>query len=120
MSLDVTRAIPIDSGDAFAAWLAAHGASEREVVVGIYKKASGTQTVGFEALLEAAICHGWIDVQTKSIDGERYAIRFVPRRAGSTWSATNRGIAARLLAAGRMTAAGMAALPEELRGGLGS
>jgi uncharacterized protein YdeI (YjbR/CyaY-like superfamily) len=95
-------------------WLEAHGGSEREVVVAIYKKASGKQTVTFDALLETALCHGWVDTQTKSIDDERYAIRFVPRRPGSNWSATNRAIARRLLEEGRMTASGIAALPEDL------
>lgn len=97
------------------AWLQAHGESEREVVVAIYKKASGKQTVTLAALQEEALCHGWIDTQTKRIDDERYAIRFVPRRPGSSWSATNRRLARRLLAEGRMTAAGLATLPDDLR-----
>ena len=119
MALDVEQAVPIASADDFEAWLAAHAATEREVIVAIFKKASGKQTVGFDALLETALCHGWVDVQTKGIDGERYAIRFVPRRPGSTWSPTNRGIVARLLAEGRMRPAGVAVLPDELRGGVG-
>ena len=119
MPLDVTAAVPIDSVEEFEAWLAAHGASERELVVAIYKKASGKRTVTFDELLAAALCHGWIDVQTKGIDAERYAIRFVPRRVGSTWSETNRKIVERLLGEGRMRPAGIAVLPEELRGGTG-
>jgi uncharacterized protein YdeI (YjbR/CyaY-like superfamily) len=70
--------------------------------------------VGFDALLETALCHGWVDTQTKRIDDERYAIRFVPRRAGSNWSALNRQLALRLLAEGRVTAAGIAVLPGDL------
>ncbi len=114
MPLDVNGAIPIGSVQEFEAWLAANGASERELVVAIYKKASGKQTVGFDELLEAALCHGWVDVQTKGIDAERYAIRFVPRRPGSNWSATNRERVRRLLAEGRMTPAGEAVLPPDL------
>ncbi len=119
MPLDVTAAVPVDSVQAFEEWLSANGASERELVVAIYKKASGKQTVGFDELLEAALCHGWVDVQTKGIDAERYAIRFVPRRPGSNWSETNRRIVARLVAEGRMRPAGMAVLPAELRSGVG-
>ncbi len=113
---DVDRAMPVQTRETFEDWLLAHGATEREAIVAIYKKASGKQTVGFDELLEVALCHGWVDVQTKGIDAERYAIRFVPRWPGSSWSATNREIAARLLAEGRMTAAGQAALPADLRG----
>lgn len=112
--LDVSHATPIGSAEEFARWLAAHGASERELIVAIFKKASGKQTVTFDALLETALCHGWIDTQTKGIDEERYAIRFVPRRPGSRWSAINREIARRLLAEDRMTPAGAASLPPDL------
>jgi hypothetical protein len=47
-------------------------------------------------------------------DRARYAIRFVPRRAGSNWSPKNRRMAARLLADGRVTGAGQATLPADL------
>jgi len=112
--LDVSRPLSIPSAADLDAWLVAHGASEREVVVAIYKRASGKQTVGLVALQETALCHGWVDTQTKRIDDERYAIRFAPRRPGSNWSATNRAMARRLIEAGRVTDAGRAALPPDL------
>ena len=113
--LDTSRAMLVDSAGQFDEWLRAHGDTEREVVLAIYKKASGKETVTFDELLEIALCHGWVDVQTKGIDAETYAIRFVPRRPGSNWSATNRAIVRRLLTEGRMTPAGIAVLPEDLR-----
>jgi len=112
--LDVAQSVPIASDADFAGWLNAHGEDEREIVVAIYKKASGRQTVSLVALQETALCHGWVDTQTKRIDEERYAIRFVPRRSGSTWSAKNRRTARRLLENGRMTSAGVATLPDDL------
>ncbi len=102
------------SADEFDRWLGDHGATERDVVIAIFKKASGKQSVSFDDLLESALCHGWVDTQTKSIDEERYAIRFVPRRAGSNWSPRNREIVQRLMREGRMTPAGRATLPAEL------
>jgi uncharacterized protein YdeI (YjbR/CyaY-like superfamily) len=66
------------------------------------------------ALQEIALCHGWVDSQTKRIDDERYAIRFVPRRPHSTWSPKNRAMARRLIDEGRMTDAGAATLPLDL------
>ena len=112
--LDVTQATLCSSADDFDRWLVAHAADERERIVAIYKKASGRQTVTYEELLDVALCHGWVDTQTKGIDDERYAIRFVPRRVGSNWSATNREKVRRLLAQGRMTPAGRAVLPDDL------
>jgi len=78
------------------------------------KKSSGMQTVGFDELLEIALCWGWVDVMTKGIDDERYGIRFVPRKPGSDWSATNRRIVCRLIADGRMRPSGAALLPADL------
>jgi uncharacterized protein YdeI (YjbR/CyaY-like superfamily) len=97
--LDVTQATLCSSAGELGRWLAEHGADERERIVAIYKKASGRQTV---------------DTQTKGIDDQRYAIRFVPRRPGSNWSATNREKVRRLLAEGRMTPTGRAVLPDDL------
>jgi uncharacterized protein YdeI (YjbR/CyaY-like superfamily) len=110
----IDDAIVVTSDQEFADWLAVRGASARELWVVIFKKASGKQTVGFQALLEVALCHGWVDVQTRGVDAERYAIRFVPRRVGSNWSATNRATAKRLLAAGRIAEAGKTVLPADL------
>lgn len=112
--LDVSQAKPMVSASEFESWLSEHGANERELIVAIYKKASGKQTVTFDELLETSLCHGWVDTQTKGIDDERYAIRFVPRRPGSNWSATNRAIVRRLLAEGRMKPSGEALLPPDL------
>jgi uncharacterized protein YdeI (YjbR/CyaY-like superfamily) len=112
--VNVALALPIATVADFDRWLALHGRAERSVVVAIRNRASGRQTVTLVELQEAALCHGWVDTQTKRIDDARYAIRFVPRRAGSSWSAKNRRLAARLRAEGRLTDAGAASLPDDL------
>ena len=114
--LDVSRATPVATGEAIEHRQRDHDATPGGRKVGIYKKASGRQTVTFDELLDVALCHGWVDTQTKGIDDERYAIRFVPRRPGSNWSATNRERVRRLRQEGRMTPAGQAALPPDLEG----
>jgi uncharacterized protein YdeI (YjbR/CyaY-like superfamily) len=113
--LDVEDAIPIAHAGEFHDWLRDHGRAEREVVVGIFNRASRRQTVSLVGLQEVALCHGWVDTQTKRIDAERYAIRFVPRRPGSHWSGKNREMARRLLEAGQIHDAGLATLPPDLR-----
>jgi uncharacterized protein YdeI (YjbR/CyaY-like superfamily) len=112
--VNVSLAIPIATAADFDRWLALHGRAERSVVVAIRNKASGRQTVTLVELQEAALCHGWVDTQTKGIDDARYAIRFVPRRPGSNWSPKNRRMASRLLLDGRVTEAGAATLPADL------
>jgi uncharacterized protein YdeI (YjbR/CyaY-like superfamily) len=112
--LDVAQATPVSSAEEFDRWLGGHGASQPERILAIYNKASGRQTVTFDELLETALCHGWVDTQTKRIDEQRYAIRFVRRRPGSRWSASNRERVRRLRREGRMTPAGEAVLPPDL------
>jgi uncharacterized protein YdeI (YjbR/CyaY-like superfamily) len=112
--MEITPTIEIHTPQDFADWLAEHGATASEVWPIIYKKSSGKQTVTYLQLLEVGICYGWIDVLDKSVDSERYAIRFKPRRKGGNWTAANRELARRLLAEGRMTEAGKAALPPDL------
>jgi uncharacterized protein YdeI (YjbR/CyaY-like superfamily) len=112
--MDVSRAIHVDRDAEFDAWLAEHGATERDVIIAIYKQSSGRQTVTLQDLQAVAICHGWIDTLGKRIDEERWALQFRPRRPGSSWSATNRLLVKRLLAEGRMRPAGLARLPDDL------
>ncbi|MBX3070226.1 MAG: hypothetical protein KF883_07035 [Thermomicrobiales bacterium] len=113
--MEPLQTTPIASAAEFEAWLIEHGTAASEIWVEIFKKSSKQQTVTFDELLDLAICHGWIDVKTKGIDERRYAIRFVPRKPGSNWSAINRERVRYLLAEGRMTDAGIALLPDELK-----
>ena len=112
--IDVGRAIEVSTADELDAWLADHGTGATDVVVAIRNRASGRQTVTLLALQEVALCHGWVDTQTKHIDEARYAIRFVPRRPRSHWSEKNRVLARRLLDAERMTEQGRRTLPPDL------
>ena len=114
--MDTSASIPISTADEFDTWLSEHGARMEEVVVAIYKKSSGRQTVTLDDLQATAICHGWIDNLGQRIDDERWAIRFTPRRPGSNWSDKNRGVVRSLIDDGRMTPAGMAVLPDDLNG----
>jgi uncharacterized protein YdeI (YjbR/CyaY-like superfamily) len=112
--MDVSSAIQIDSIDDFDGWLLANGGTARDVVVAIYKKASGKQTVTLTDLQEVALCHGWVDNLGQRIDDERWALRFTPRRPDSNWSALNREMANRLLADGRVLETGRRLLPPDL------
>jgi uncharacterized protein YdeI (YjbR/CyaY-like superfamily) len=64
--------------------------------------------VTYNDAVEEALCFGWIDSKVKPIDDSFYMQLFTPRKRASVWSALNRARAERLLAAGLMTAAGLA------------
>jgi uncharacterized protein YdeI (YjbR/CyaY-like superfamily) len=95
---------------AFRAWLERHHADERELLVGFYKKGSGRPSLTWPESVDEALCFGWIDGVRRSIDADSYSIRFTPRQKRSIWSAVNIKRAEELIAEGRMTAAGRAAL----------
>lgn len=74
---------------AFRRWLKAEHEIAGELWVGYYKKATGRPTQTWSESVDQALCFGWVDGLRKSIDGERYKIRFTPRRPTSHWSAVN-------------------------------
>ena len=59
--------------------------------------------------MDQALCFGWIDGVRKSVDETSYAIRFTPRKAGSTWSAINIKRVRALTKSGNMQPAGLKA-----------
>jgi uncharacterized protein YdeI (YjbR/CyaY-like superfamily) len=91
---------------AWRRWLAAHHKTHDELWVGFFKKSSGRPSLTWPESVDEALCYGWIDGLRKSIDAERYMIRFTPRRAGSIWSAINVRRAKELTTLRRMRAAG--------------
>jgi uncharacterized protein YdeI (YjbR/CyaY-like superfamily) len=94
---------------AWRAWLSRHHGEQNGVWLVLAKKGTTepTSLTYDEALIEA-LCHGWIDGQSRRRDEATYRQRFTPRRRRSQWSKRNVGIAERLLAEGKMHAAGIA------------
>jgi len=101
-----------DTPAAFRAWLARHGASETQLIVGFYKRDSGRASITWPEAVDEALCVGWIDGVRTRIDEQAYQIRFTPRKASSTWSAVNIERVRVLQAEGRMQPAGLAAFEQ--------
>lgn len=93
---------------AFETWLSRNHEKADGIRIEIAKKASGIRSVNYAQALDIALCYGWIDGQSKSIDETWYWQRFTPRRSRSLWSKRNRDIVARLVEEGRMQPAGQA------------
>jgi len=108
--MNIGRTITPRTRSAWRTWLARNHASAAEIWLIFHKKSSGKQTLSLNDAIEEALCYGWIDGLVKSIDGGSYALRFTPRRKGSGWSASNVRRAERMIAEGKMTPAGLAAL----------
>jgi uncharacterized protein YdeI (YjbR/CyaY-like superfamily) len=93
----------------FRGWLARHSATKTELIVGIYKTASGRPSMTWSQAVDEALCFGWIDGVRTRIDEHSYKIRFSPRKPASIWSAINIEKVRGLQAAGRMTKVGQEA-----------
>src|SRR6185369_4194700 len=92
----------------FERWLRKHHAKAPCIWVKYAKKKSGIPSIDWDQAVDVALCYGWIDGQSKSLD-ETYAIqRFTQRGSRSKWSKLNRERVARLTRAGRMQPAGLA------------
>ena len=109
IELELDRVLYFAEPKDFRAWLEQHHATAAEQWVGFYKRASGVPSITWPESVDQALCYGWIDGIRRSIDGDRYAIRFTPRRPGSIWSAVNIRRAQELVAARQMRPAGRAA-----------
>jgi len=92
----------------FETWLSRNHAKASGIRIKFAKKASGIASVRYDDVLEIALCYGWIDGQSKTIDADWYWQRFTPRRPRSLWSKRNREIVARLVEEERMQPAGQA------------
>lgn len=108
--MNIGKTLDVAGRKAWRAWLAKHHRTEKEIWLIYYRKASGKARIPYEDAVEEALCYGWIDSTVKSIDGERYAQRFSPRRTTSGLSQPNRERVFRLIAGRKMTKAGLAAI----------
>jgi uncharacterized protein YdeI (YjbR/CyaY-like superfamily) len=95
---------------AWRAWLEANHDGVRGVWVASWRKASGRDTPPYEALVEEALCFGWIDSTVNVLDDERALQLMTPRKPKSGWTRLNRERVAALESQGRMTDAGRRAV----------
>ena len=113
--MEIGETIYVKTADEFRRWLIQNHKNKKEIWLIQYKKATKKPSIDYVEAVQEAICFGWIDCLEKSIDTERYALRFSPRRPKSNWTNTNKDRARRMISEGRMTPAGRATLPPDVR-----
>ncbi len=95
---------------AWTVWLDEHHADSPGVWLRVAKKSAPLTSVSYAEALDAALCYGWIDSQSKSMDEHSWLQKFGPRGPKSIWSKVNRAKIEALTAAGRMRPAGVRAV----------
>lgn len=106
--MEITEIIFFASAEEFRLWLQENHSLKQEIWAGYYKAGTGKPTMNWSDSVDQALCFGWIDGIRKSIDEERYCMRFTPRKPNSNWSTININKVEELSAKGLMTPAGMA------------
>lgn len=108
--MNIGKTLYVKNRRAWRSWLAKHHQTAAEIWLIYYKKGSGKPRIPYNDAVDEALCYGWIDSILKPIDDKKYAQRFSPRRKTSKLSEMNRERVRRMIKAGRMTKAGMAAI----------
>ena len=114
--MEIGETLYVTTAEDFRKWLDENHKSRKEIWLIQYKKAAKKPSINYVEAVEEALCFGWIDNTEKSMDAERYATRFSPRRPKSNWTETNKERVRRLMVAGKMTEAGLAVLPPDVKG----
>lgn len=71
-------------------WLSDNFETADEIWFVFPRKSSAKKNISYNDAVEEALCFGWIDSTTKSLDDEYKIQRFTPRNPKSTYSQANR------------------------------
>jgi uncharacterized protein YdeI (YjbR/CyaY-like superfamily) len=99
--------VQVESRTAWRSWLEANHGQAESIWLVTFKKAAGARHLPYDAIVEEALCFGWVDSLPRKLDAERSMLRLSPRKPGSAWSKVNKDRIARLIAEGRMHPAGL-------------
>ncbi|MBC8646397.1 MAG: YdeI/OmpD-associated family protein [Thermoanaerobaculia bacterium] len=100
---------------AWRAWLKRNHARKKEAWLVYAKAHTGKPRVAYADAVEEALCFGWIDSTARRLDEDHFMQRFTPRKNTRNWSAPNLERFERLVAQGRMSAAGLAKRPPDVK-----
>ena len=99
-----------DDRATWRAWLEANHGTARGAWLVTWRARAGRAGLDYEAAIEEALCFGWVDSTGGRVDDERGKLYFAPRKPRSVWAASNKARVERLIDAGRMAPAGLAAI----------
>jgi uncharacterized protein YdeI (YjbR/CyaY-like superfamily) len=98
--------LEIDDRDAWRAWLEHNHATAKGVWLVSRRRNTDAGSLDYDAVVEEALCFGWVDSREQPVDDERLMRLLTPRKAGSAWARSNKERIARLKGAGLVADAG--------------
>ena len=87
--MDITKTLYVTDPKEWRKWLKKYYKTEKEIWLVYYKKETGKPRIAYNDAVEQALCFGWIDSIVKTIDKERTAQRFSPRKPNAKYSQAN-------------------------------
>lgn len=106
--------VEVTSRQEWRDWLTAHYLQKDSIWLVTYKKhtdagstsASAKRYLSYDAIVEEALCFGWIDSLPRRLDEDRTMLLLSPRKPKSVWSKLNQTRVEKLIANGQMMPAG--------------
>ena len=71
--------VELDDRRAWRAWLEANHESSDGVWLVTWKKSARRPRIDYDAAVEEALCFGWVDSKSRSVDDERTSITYRAR-----------------------------------------
>ena len=88
--MKITKTLHVTNRKDWRKWLREHYKTGKEIWLVYYKKGTDKPRIAYNDAVEEALCFGWIDSIVKTLDEERTAQRFSPRRTKSKYSPANK------------------------------
>ncbi len=108
--LDSLERVEVVRASQWRAWLKKHHTRTEGIWLVSYKKHIADKYISWSAIVEEALCFGWIDGVARKLDGDRSMLYLSPRKPRSVWSKVNKARVEQLIAEERMTPAGLKAI----------
>lgn len=106
------QTVEVRDREEWRAWLEAHHEQSESILLVTHRKGTSDHYIPTAEIVEEALCFGWIDSTRRRIDESRSTLLISPRRPRSGWSAINKARVKKLIAEGKMTPAGLAAIEQ--------
>jgi len=106
--VDDREHVHVETRAQWRAWLRRNHRRASGVWLVTWRKASGRPALGYDDIVEEALCFGWIDSKGGKVDDDRTRLLMTPRTPGSGWSRPNKRRIEALEVSGSMAAAGQA------------
>ena len=100
--MKITKTLTVTNRKDWRRWLKQHYKTEAEIWLISHRKSTGKRSLLYNDAVEEALCFGWIDSIRKSIDDEKFAQRFSPRKPNSKISPANRERLVKLIEQGKV------------------